>query len=126
MKDLTRAHLDKAEDMRAAFRILKADLPVQAARLAYFAAFHAAQALIFERTARTSKTHNGVNAQFAKLVRDEGLSSDLSQFLASAYHFKAAADYEVGSSSIVGTEDVLQAMTVAETVIAPIRTHLEK
>ena len=39
--------------------ILAIDIPDQAARLAYYAQFHAAQALIFERTAKISKTHKG-------------------------------------------------------------------
>ena len=58
--------------------ILAIDIPDQAARLAYYAQFHAAQALIFERTAKISKTHKGVDKQFHKLVKAEPtLPSDL-------------------------------------------------
>lgn len=41
------------------------------AAAAYLAAFHAAQALIFEREHRTLKTHSGVQSEFAKLVKDD-------------------------------------------------------
>jgi uncharacterized protein (UPF0332 family) len=34
----------------------------EAARAAYLAAFHAAQALVFERTARIAKSHSGLRA----------------------------------------------------------------
>ncbi|HEX3522373.1 MAG TPA: hypothetical protein VHT52_09830 [Stellaceae bacterium] len=37
-----------------------------AGRNAYLAAFHAAQALIAERTGKEAKTHKGVHAQFAR------------------------------------------------------------
>ncbi len=40
--------------------VFAANLPHQAARLAYYAQFHAAQSLIFERTGRIAKTHKGV------------------------------------------------------------------
>ena len=44
--------------------------PDEAGRAAYLAAFHAAQALIFERTDNSPKTHSGVHGQFARLTRD--------------------------------------------------------
>src|SRR5262245_58401892 len=50
---------------------------------AYLAAFHAAQALIAERTGRTAKTHKGAHAQFARLTRGEPrLDVELRRFLA--------------------------------------------
>lgn len=39
-----------------------------AGREAYLAAFHAAQALIYERTSRIAKTHRGVRIQFSRLA----------------------------------------------------------
>jgi uncharacterized protein (UPF0332 family) len=41
-----------------------------AGRTAYLAGFHAAQALIFERTGRAAKTHGGVRTMFLRLSRD--------------------------------------------------------
>ncbi len=51
--------------------ILAALVGEDAGRNAYLAAFHAAQALIAERTGKDAKTHKGVHAQFARLTRNE-------------------------------------------------------
>ena len=45
-------------------------MPEVAAREAYMASFHAAQACLFERDGRAPKTHSGVHAAF-------GLSGDM-------------------------------------------------
>ena len=50
MKPQTSAYLDSDEAIRDAKQILAINIPRQSARLAYYAQFHAAQALIFERT----------------------------------------------------------------------------
>ena len=50
---------------------LSINIPRQAARLACYAQFHAAQALIFERTGKVSKTHKGVDKVFHKLAQAE-------------------------------------------------------
>jgi uncharacterized protein (UPF0332 family) len=68
-----------------------------AGRNAYLAAFHAAQALIFERTGKAAKTHRGVHAQFEKLAKAEAsIDVALRSFLGRAYNLKAVADYETG------------------------------
>ena len=46
----------------------------EAARAAYLAAFHAAQALISERTGRIAKSHSGVRSAFCRA--GEGRSSN--------------------------------------------------
>jgi hypothetical protein len=51
--------------------MLEADLIEDAGRAAYLAAFHAAQALIYERENRSLKTHGGVQSEFSKLIRDD-------------------------------------------------------
>ncbi len=72
-------------------------VPRVAAREAYLAAFQAAQALIYERTGRVSKTHRGVRAQFSLLTRDEPqISHDHVVFLAHGYEIKSWADYGSG------------------------------
>ena len=43
----------------------------EAGRAAYLAGFHAAQALISERTGRIVKTHSGVRSAFARLVKGD-------------------------------------------------------
>ena len=57
--------LTKARD------VLAINYPDEAGRHAYSAAYHAAQALIFERTGKASKTHKGVKALFGKLAKAE-------------------------------------------------------
>jgi uncharacterized protein (UPF0332 family) len=56
MKAETAAYLaNAAEALKDAQAILAICIPRQAARLAYYAQFHAAQALIFERTDKVAK-----------------------------------------------------------------------
>jgi uncharacterized protein (UPF0332 family) len=81
------ASLDKAR------RILAAGVPDVAAREAYMAAFHAAQAVLFERQGRAAKTHAGVHESFGQLAaREPGLGGQLGSFLPRAYYLKDVAD----------------------------------
>jgi uncharacterized protein (UPF0332 family) len=60
-------HLGKARQcLTRARTILTAGAGEDAGRNAYLAAFHAAQALIAERTGKDAKTHRGVHTQFAR------------------------------------------------------------
>lgn len=89
-----------------------------AGRNAYLAAFHAAQALIFERTGKVGKTHQGVHSQFAQLTKDEAsVTAALRSFLPKTYDLKAVADYETGPGSIIPEERVIAAAETAERFI---------
>jgi uncharacterized protein (UPF0332 family) len=44
-------------------------------RAAYLAGFHAAQALISERTGRIAKSHSGARIAFARLVKEDPQSA---------------------------------------------------
>jgi uncharacterized protein (UPF0332 family) len=58
----------------------------EAARAAYLAAFHAAQALVFERTARVAKSHSGLRTTFARLAKDDPrIDRPFTRFLARVY-----------------------------------------
>ena len=57
--------------MADAHKVVDIGLAAVAARLAYYAAFHAAEAVIVERSDKIVKTHAGVRAEFARLSRDE-------------------------------------------------------
>jgi uncharacterized protein (UPF0332 family) len=106
-------------------RVLAIDIPDQAARLAYYAQFHAAQALIFERTATNAKTHKGVDSLFHKLARSEpALPPGLAAALSAAYRFKEAADYDADAAALITTADARDAITTAEHFIAAIRRTL--
>jgi predicted nucleotidyltransferase/uncharacterized protein (UPF0332 family) len=72
-------------------------MPALAAREAYMAGFNAARALIFERTGKSPKTHNGVNALFNDIARSTPeMTRDLVSFIGEGYRFKAWADYHEG------------------------------
>ena len=72
-----------------------------AARAAYLAAFHAAQAVVFERTGKVAKTHRGVQNEFLRLTKDDPcFTPDQRIFLSQAYNFKAVADYETGFAEL--------------------------
>ena len=102
------------EAISDANRILAIGILRQAARLAYYAQFYSAQALIFERTGKAAKTHKGVARQFHKLAAAEpalprGIASDLP----AAYRFKEIADYDIGSASGFTPDEVQDAISTA-------------
>jgi uncharacterized protein (UPF0332 family) len=94
-------HLNKAHQCLVRARtILTSGVGEDAGRNAYLAAFHAAQALIAERTGKDAKTHRGVHAQFARLTRKRAAAWYRGgQFLAQAYDIKSIADYGLGPDS---------------------------
>lgn len=109
-------YLDKARQCLEFARIdLEVGLNNDAGRNAYLAAFHAAQALIFERTGKNAKTHNGVRSLFNSLAREEpGIEDRHRQFLSQAYDLKSLADYETGPEAVVPIEKATAAADDAE------------
>jgi uncharacterized protein (UPF0332 family) len=115
VKPETSQYLDKArKSLQEARAVADIELAEAAGRAAYLAAFHAAQALIFERTGRVAKTHRGVHTQFSRLQRDEPTLAELSRFLSQAYDFKAVADYEIGPDATVQLDAAIAAAVSAE------------
>ena len=89
------------------------NFPDQAARLAYYAQFHAAQAMIFERTGRSAKTHTGVNRQLHKLAKGEPtLRADFAGQLTNAYKHKELADYDTERFDTLTLKDAADAIEV--------------
>ncbi len=107
--------LEKARQCLANARAnLGIGLSNDAGRNAYFAAFHAAQALIFERAGKIAKTHQGVQGEFYRLAKDEpSIDKNFPAFLSQAYNLKAVADYETGPDSIVPPERAAVAIETA-------------
>ena len=104
---------------------LSINISRQAARLAYYAQFHAAQALIFERTCKIAKTHKGVDTQFHKLAKTEpALPADLPGQLSAAYYFKEVADYDTGISPPITPAHARDAIATAERFVEAIRQVL--
>lgn len=90
------------------------------AREAYLAAYHAAEAYLFERTGRAAKTHRGVRSEFSRLARSEPrIGREFLTFLAEAYEYKSIADYGVGSASAsITAEDARTAIDTAARFIS--------
>lgn len=94
MTPIARNYLDSpGADLDEAVKILAIGLASAAARSAYYCAFHAAEALVFELSGKVAKTHSGVRTEFARLVPDE-TDRWMRTFLADAYRFKEIADYD--------------------------------
>ncbi len=74
--------------------MLTVSLNEDTGRAASLVAFHAAQDVIFEKTDRIVKTHNGVRTEFLRLTREkDDFDPVLRSFLAEAYEYKSEADY---------------------------------
>jgi uncharacterized protein (UPF0332 family) len=109
-------HLHKAREDLAKARAVLEQLHYgdEAGRLAYLAAFHAAQALIAERTSRTAKTHAGVHSQFHLLTRNDArIEADLRGFLSDGFDLKTVSDYGVGADAVVPAEEAEAAIATA-------------
>ena len=102
MKPETADYLTKARTALAdAHKIATLPLPHIAAREAYVAVFHAAEAYIFEQTNKVAKSHRGVQIEFARLIRAEPrIGRDLVIFLTTAYQFKQRSDYAIGRAAM--------------------------
>ena len=109
------------EDLSDARQIAGIGLATVAARSAYYAAFHAAEALIIERTGKIAKSHSGVRSEFARLVKDDPRTGKaMTAFLAQGYKFKEIGDYGVGADAIVTMSDAQAAIGSANAFLAHI------
>jgi uncharacterized protein (UPF0332 family) len=108
-------YLEKArEQLDEAGKIAAIGLAGAAARSAYYAAFHAAQAFIFERTGKIAKTHSGVRREFARLSKyTPGVDKTFTTFLAQAYLYKEVSDYGVGHGANVTIAEANDALATA-------------
>ena len=107
--------------------ILAASVPQQAARLAYYAQFHSAQALIFERTGKISKTHKGVHRQLHQLARTEpALPPGFATQLTKSYNYKERADYDTDITEPIMPARAGEAIATAESFIAVVRQALDR
>lgn len=99
-------YIEKARDLLAQARVmLGVDLNDAVGRTAYLAEFHAAQALIFQRTGRSLKTHHGVHTEFLRLTKDDvRIDAEYRIGLSQAYNLKASADYEIGPNAKITAE----------------------
>jgi uncharacterized protein (UPF0332 family) len=127
VKPQSAAYLEKSRGLLDhADTMLRVNLNEDAGRTAYLAAMHAAQALIFESTGKITKTHGGVQRQFARLVKDDSrVDIELRAFLPHAYNLKAIADYETGPSSQVSPETAREAIATARRFVECVATLVD-
>jgi uncharacterized protein (UPF0332 family) len=93
-------------------------MPAESGRSAYLAAFHAARALIAERTGRALKTHKRVNASLQRLtIGDEGIDQAPRGFLSRGYDLKVSADYGTGADAMVSEAAAREAMMTAKRTV---------
>jgi uncharacterized protein (UPF0332 family) len=105
-------------------KILSVSIPDVAAREAYLAGYHAAEALIFERTGKTIKTHKGVRSEFARLTRTDVTLREFARFLARAYELKSIADYGIDPDVQVSRDDAKAAYDVASRFVSNVAERL--
>ena len=91
-----------------------------------FAAFHTAQAFIFERAGKVAKTHGGVHREFGRLTKGERLDEQFVVFLTQAYNLKSVADYETGPGSISPAERAAYAVETAQQLLEGISDLLQE
>jgi uncharacterized protein (UPF0332 family) len=108
-------YLSKArDDLNDARKIAAIGLGKVAARSAYYAAFHAAEAFIVEQTGKIAKTHTGLRTEFARLAKGvPEIDRAFSIFLAQAYKYKEISDYGVGPGAIITMAEADEAAKTA-------------
>lgn len=117
--------LARAErDLRNSSAIAFIPIPEVAAREAYMATFHVAQALVVERTGRSPKTHSGVRHAFGQIVIRERLDEQLGRFLSRAYDYKTIADYDM--TKRISPEEAMSIVEKARQFVAAVQHILEK
>ncbi len=83
------------------------------------------QALIFEHTGRTPKTHHGVRTAFARLATTEPIvEPTLRRFLTQGYDLKSLADDAVGPDAVVSAAIAADAIDQATLFVARVQTAL--
>jgi uncharacterized protein (UPF0332 family) len=95
-----------------------------AAREAYLAGYHAAEAFIFERTGKTVKTHRGLRSEFARLTRSDAPLQAFASFLARSYELKSIADYGVDPRVDISVTDAKDAHDTASRFLAVVAGRL--
>jgi uncharacterized protein (UPF0332 family) len=126
MKPEAADYLEKArESLDEAKAIGGIGLASVAARSAYYAAFHAAQALIISQTGKVAKTHGGVRTEFNRLAKDnKRVSPELRAFLAKAYAYKEIDDCGMEKKSAITMAMAKSAIDIAEAFIDRIAASL--
>jgi uncharacterized protein (UPF0332 family) len=118
-------YLRKARRCLASSRtILAAGIPDVAAREAYLAGFHSAEAFVFEKTGKAAKTHRGLRSEFARATGQLPELRQFARFLARAYELRSIADYGVDPETTVSPNEAQEAIELAEKFVEAIASQL--
>lgn len=122
------AYLSKAaEDLADARKILTLPLPKVAARHAYYVAFHSAEALLLARSGRIAKTHTGLRAALAQLVKASAIEDrGLLTFLARAYKYKELSDYGIGQWASITEAEAASVIDAADAFLKRVRVLIDE
>ncbi|MCI0598330.1 MAG: HEPN domain-containing protein [Beijerinckiaceae bacterium] len=114
-------YLNRARQVLQEARVIASiNLPEAAGRAAYMAAYHAAQALIFDRTGKIAKTHTGVRSEFARLAKDDPrINRVFTAFHAQAYYLKAIAACAVVTDKTIRRRRGRPATSLASANLTP-------
>lgn len=110
------------EDLQFAEDVLKTTLPERAASDAYYAMFHAAEALLLSiglEMSSHSATHSSFGVHFAKTGK---LDPKLHRYLVDAFNARLTTDYDVTVK--LGLEDVREILTQAKEFVAAAEEYL--
>lgn len=101
--------------------MLASQWPDEVGRAAYLAGYHADQGLIFDQLGRAVKSNSGVQAQFAKLVKDNSsFDIELRRFLGRAYNLKSLVDYETGPGARIEPAQATEAIQISKRFVAAV------
>ena len=101
-------------------------VPRAAAREAYLAAYHAAEAYVFHCTGKIAKTHSGLRSEFNRLAKDEPrIGRDLVKFLSAAYELKSIADYNTDPGTRITADQAQDAIATAKLFVTVIEELID-
>jgi uncharacterized protein (UPF0332 family) len=90
-----------------------------AAREAYMAAFHAAQAIIQSRQGKVAKTHRGVRTALARIAQaDTRFEPTFTTFLGNGYRLMEKDDYDVATDAPITRDDARNSLGTATRLVA--------
>lgn len=98
--------LKKAQKLLANATIgLSVGLNEDAGRNAYLAGYAAARAFLYVKEGKLFKTHNGLQSEFSRVVKDDPrFDKEMRGFLSKTYNLKHIADYEDGPEAGISAE----------------------
>lgn len=119
-KDYVRRCLELAEEcLEDAQALLRRDRLRAAADRAYYAMYHAAQAVLYNRGLKP-KTHAGLRSMFSEhLVKPKKVSAAFAEVLAESFKLRQISDYE--ADAVINPEKVKEIVEKAAEFLAKMK-----